>query len=126
MKTPLLAALAAVAALSTAASAQQTRALDPVGSYSVTTTSETGQPLNGKLTITAGERYGGTFTSPALPQPIKIESVATNARQIMITMNNGQGIVLVWIELQADGTFKGTWHQLGPAIAATGKKDGGE
>jgi hypothetical protein len=73
MKTPCLAALTAVAALSTVASAQQTRALNPVGSYSVATTSETGQPLNGKLTITAGERYGGTFTSPALPQPIKIE-----------------------------------------------------
>jgi hypothetical protein len=42
---------------------------------------------------------------------------------MMATLSNGRsGHVLMWIELLADGTFKGTWHDLSPGLSATGTK----
>jgi len=107
------------------AGAQQPQVFNPVGTYSVSSATDTGQPFAGSLTIaaTADGGYTGSFTSPALPAPIPVLSVATNGKQLLATMQNPDGILLVWIEFAADGAFKGTWHQLGPGIAATGKKE---
>ncbi len=115
----------AATAQSSPAAAQQPRALNPVGTYSVSSATDTGQPLAGSLVITATAEgnYAGNFTSPALPGPIPLLSVATNGKQMLATLQNPDGILLVWIEFAADGTFKGTWHQLGPGFAATGKKE---
>ena len=122
----LVAALTiAVASTSTGTLAQQPRVLNPVGTYTVSTSSDTGQPMTGTLVITAAaDGYAGSFTSPALPAPIPVVSVTTNGKQVMATLNNssGSGFVLVWLEVAADGTFKGTWHELSPGIAATGSK----
>lgn len=125
LATIAAAALAVVTAQSSTAGAQQPKALDPVGTYSVSSATDTGQPFAGSLTITATAEgnYAGNFTSPALPGPIPLLSVATNGKQMLATMQNPDGIILVWIEFAADGAFKGTWHQLGPGFAATGKKE---
>jgi len=105
-------------------SADQQKSLDPVGSYAVTTSTETGDPLSGTLVVTAsGSGYTGQFTSAALPSPIPVLSVATNGNQMMAALNTGDALAFVWIEFAADGSFKGTWHQLSPGIATTGRKN---
>lgn len=121
----LVAAIAAAAASTAARTpAPQAKALDPVGTYSVSTASDTGAPMTGTLVVANGpDGYTGSFSSPVLPAPVVIASVTSNAKQIMVTLNNGRGgFVLVWIEIQPDDTFKGTWHDLSPGVAATGKK----
>ena len=120
----LVAALAlAFASTGSASASAQSKVIDPTGTYAVSTSSDSGQPMMGTMVIKAtAEGYTGTFTSPALPAPVQVVSVTTNGKQMMATLDNGSGLVLVWIEIGADGTFKGTWHQLSPGIAATGTK----
>ncbi|HUF47618.1 MAG TPA: hypothetical protein VMM93_07345, partial [Vicinamibacterales bacterium] len=86
---------------------------------------DTGQPLAGTMQITAtADGYTGSFTSQGLPAPLKVQSVTTAGRQLMATIDNGSnGLLLVWLEFAADGTFKGTYHQLSPGISASGKKE---
>ncbi len=126
-----LALCAAIAAMLTVSSsspavAQQPNVLNPVGSYSVTTSTDTGEPLTGTMVIAASANgYTGTFTSALLPDAIPVLSVTTNGRQLMATLNIGTGLALVWIEFADDGTFKGTWHELSAGFAATGKKNKG-
>jgi hypothetical protein len=106
------------------AKVQQPAALNPVGSYSVSSATDTGDPMSGTLVITASDNgYSGRFTSPVLPEAIPVLNVATNSRQMMATLNTGESLAFVWVEFAADGTFKGTWHELLPGIAANGKKD---
>jgi hypothetical protein len=120
-----LAALAVLAAVLTAApSASLQTPINPVGTYSVSSMTDTGQPMTGTLSIRAnGRGYAGEFTSAALPAPVKVESVTTNGQHMMMTLNNGQDLLLVWVEVAADGSFKGTYHQLSPGIPATGRKE---
>ena len=127
MRSMLAAGVAlALASTGSAPAAAQSKVIDPTGTYTVSTSSDSGQPMTGTMVIKAtADGYTGTFTSPALPAPVEVVSVATNGKQMMATLNNGNGLVLVWIEIGADGTFKGTWHQLSPGIAATGKKSKG-
>ena len=123
----VLAIVVALASTSPTVAAGQSKAFDPTGTYSVSTASDTGQPMTGTMVITAkADGYTGTFTTAALPAPVQVVSVTTNGKQMMATLDNGNGgLVLVWIEMAADGTFKGTWHQLSPGIAATGNKSKG-
>jgi len=105
-------------------SADQQKPLDPIGSYTVTTSTDTGDPLSGTLVITAsGTGYTGQFTSATLPNPIPVLNVATNENQMMAALNTGDALAFVWLEFAADGSFKGTWHELSPGIATTGKKN---
>jgi hypothetical protein len=116
-------AVAVAAGLTSAAVAEQSRPINPAGTYAVSTASDTGQPMTGTLVITATpDGYAGSFTSPGLPAPVPVASVTTNGKQMMATLNNGSGFVLVWVEMASDGSFKGTWHELSAGIAATGKK----
>ena len=83
-------ALSAVVALAGAAVPDaQRQALNPVGVYSVSTSTDTGQPMTGTLQIAASATgYTGTFTSPALPAPLKVTGVATNGQQMMATIDS--------------------------------------
>jgi len=120
----LAAVLVAAAATSTDLAAQAPRPVNPVGTYTVSTSTDTGQTMTGTLVITGGpDGYGGSFSSPALQAPVTVASVATNVKDLMVTINNGRGgYVLVWVQVEADGTFKGTWHDLAPGIPASGRK----
>ena len=113
----------ALASAGSAPAGAQTKVIDPTGTYAVSTSSDSGQPLTGTMVITSSaDGYTGTFSSPALPAPVQVVSVTTNGKQMMATLNNGTGLVLVWLEMGTDGAFKGTWHQLSQGIATTGKK----
>ena len=117
-----LAFVLAAAVMPIAGSAQAKKPIDAAGNYAVTTASDTGQAMTGTLTIAANAEgnYGGQFTSPALPNPVPIASVAVNGGELLVVLKvSATEFALVWVERDADGTFKGSWHKLGPGINAT-------
>jgi hypothetical protein len=124
MPRVMLAVLVLVLGAGSAGSAvQQAAPLDPAGTYSVSTTLSNGQPMSGTLVIESkGGVYGGRFMSPALPDAQTIAAVGVSGRQLMVTLQTGNELLLVWVELAADGTYKGTWHQLSAGTPVSGKK----
>jgi hypothetical protein len=111
-----------LAAIPVAGSSQAPKAIDPAGTYAVTTLSDTGQAMTGTLTIAAGANgsYSGQFVSPTVAAPVPVVSVAANGGEVVIILRpSPRDLALVWVERGADGAFKGTWHQLGAGINAT-------
>jgi hypothetical protein len=101
----------------------QVGVLDPSGKYLVSTVDDDGSPLQGTLTITSSSGgYTGQFEASALPQPVPVVAVTTNADRVLIIVNTAQGLALVNMQQQKDGTFKGTWHRLNDGIALTATK----
>lgn len=117
----LVAATVVAGVLPVAGSAQK-KLLDPIGTYTVSTMSDTGTAMTGTLTIaaTADGNYTGQFTAPAIPAPVPIGSVAVNGNEVLVVLRTSANtLALVYVERTADGTFKGTWHKLSDGIPAT-------
>jgi hypothetical protein len=107
------------------ASRAQAGVLDPSGKYLISTVDDDGSPLQGTLTITASAGgYTGQLEASALPQPVPVVAVTTNTDRVVIIVNTAQGLALVNMQQQKDGTFKGAWHRLsdGNAVTATKSK----
>jgi hypothetical protein len=99
--------------------AQQLKALDPIGTYIITTTTQDGQPVRGTMTIVAkGSGYGGTFESTILP-PVPVVEVTSGVDRLNVVIDAGDFLVQVRMNRQNDGSLTGYWHQLYPGIAAT-------
>ena len=116
----LLAAAAAAAMFSTTGRAQQ-KMLDPVGTFAVTTSSDTGAPMVGTLTVAVGANgaYTGRFEAVGLTAPVPIESVAVNSTEVLVVLKTNTTLALVYVARAADGSYKGTWHKLSDGIPAT-------
>jgi hypothetical protein len=96
--------------------AQAPAAINPVGSYQISTLDENGTPLSGTLVVRAANgNYAGEFVAPA-GDSVPILRVTTSATHLMMVLETGSGPAMAWLEKQADGTFTGTWHLLMPGI----------
>jgi hypothetical protein len=100
----------------------QSSVINPVGSYTVTSTDDTGTPLAGTLTIRATDGgYTGEFVSGETLVPFV--QVTTNGTHMMAVIDLTDYLAVTWLQLQEDGSFSGTWHQMSPGIAVTAKKN---
>jgi hypothetical protein len=104
----------------------QTKWLDPIGRYEVSAADDLatdGSRLRGVLTIAASNGgYAGQFEASVIPQPVPVLAVTTNADRVLIVLQTPQGLALVNMQQQRDGSFKGEWHRLGDANAWTATK----
>lgn len=102
--------------------AQTPTPINPVGSYQVSTMDETGVPLSGTLTVRAANgNYTGEFVSED-GESVPVHQVTTSGSHFMMAMETGNGPAMAWLEKQADGTFRGTWHPLMPGIGVKAVK----
>jgi len=101
-------------------SGQAPQVISPVGEFTVATADEGGAPLSGTLTIRAAEngQFVGEFVA-ASGEVVPVRQVASNGRHLMAMVETGVGLAVTWLERQDDGTFAGSWHQLGAGIRVT-------
>jgi len=109
-----------------AGSSQPPQVIDPTGTYTVRSTTDDGTPFEGTLTVRAAETgFDGVFESTATG-PLVVRQVTTNRGYLMAIFESPNGLAMSWLERQADGTFRGTWHELGAGFGVTATKRAGE
>ena len=108
---------------------QQTTApkpFDPVGKYSISTTSETGAAVTGTLEITGtpGAYKGQTTISDGTVLGISEVMTSPNGLMAVSELPNG-GVALVKLVRDASGKYTGAWGQIAQSFTITATKAGG-
>jgi hypothetical protein len=109
---------------------QQTTApkpFDPVGTYSFTTTSETGTAVTGTLEITGtpGAYKGQSTISGGTALGITEVMTSPNGLMAISELPNG-GVALVKLVRDASGKYTGAWGQIAQSFTITATKTGGD
>jgi hypothetical protein len=98
---------------------------NPVGKYTVSTTTDTGQPakvsvqINGKLGA-----YTGHAISPE-GQTLPLRDLATTPNGMLAIFDLPQGAIVVRMIRDGKGGFSGAWGAVEQTVPFTAVKDGG-
>jgi hypothetical protein len=98
---------------------------NPVGKWTVSTTSDTGQAV--KVSVTIAGRLGAYTGSAISPEgnTLPLRDLATTPTGMIALFDLPQGAIVVRMVRDAAGKFTGAWAETGVATALTAAKDGG-
>ena len=98
---------------------------NPVGKWTVSTTSDTGQAM--KVTVTLAGRLGAYTGQAVNPEGrvLPLRDLATTPTGMIALFDLPQGAIVVRLVRDAAGKFSGAWAETTVATPLTAVKDGG-
>jgi hypothetical protein len=98
---------------------------NPVGKWTVSTTSDTGQAV--KVSVTIAGRLGAYTGSAISPEgnTLPLRDLATTPTGMIALFDLPQGAIVVRMVRDAAGKFTGAWAETSVATPLTATKDGG-
>ena len=118
-----LALFAVVVAVLPSMSAQSPALFDPVGKWTISTTTDTGQPVKVAVQI-AGKvgAYTGHAISPE-GQTLPLRDLATTPQGMIAIFDLPQGAIICRMVREADGKYAGAWGQVQTTYALTATRE---
>ena len=118
-------ALAIVIAAMPGIARQPPALFDPVGKWTVNTTSDTGQPM--VVTVTFGGKVGAYTGQATLPDgnTLQVRDLATTPSGMIAIFDLPQGAVIVRMVRDGAGKFSGAWGEVTQTYPLTAVKAGG-
>ena len=104
---------------------QQAALFDPVGKWTVSTTSDTGQPA--KVTVQIAGKVGAYTGHAISPEgnTLPLRDLATTPTGMIAIFDLPQGAVIVRMVRDAKGAFSGAWGAVEQTVPFTAVKDSG-
>jgi|SRR5438552_1768203 len=96
--------------------------LDPVGTWSFTTTMSDGQPITGTFQISGKP---GAYTGSAVSHDgntFPIREVFTSPNGLILTADLGNSLAFIRISKDASGKFAGNWGEVTSQIPITAER----
>lgn len=99
---------------------QSGAAIDPAGTFTVTTSNDTGDLVKGTLTVrrNAAGGYTGQFVSAGLGTVPMIDITSSGTHLLGVFVLD-DGKAFVDLEQGQDGALTGTWYRLGDGLPIT-------
>ena len=96
-----------------------------MGKYTVSTTSDTGQPA--KVTVQIAGKLGAYTGSAISPEgnTLPLRDLATTPNGMIAIFDLPQGAIIVRMVKDAKGGFSGAWGEVEQTVPFTAVKDGG-